>query len=77
MFHEQPAGFGIIEQAGAPETQHPQAEVRQEKFQGAAVKPGDVPIQGQHSPRRLAGKKPLNPLDSQPQGPERHQSREH
>ena len=76
VFHEQPAGFGIIEQGGALETQNTQAEVHQEKFQGEAVKPGDVPIQGQHSPRRLAGKKPLHPLDSQTQSPERDQGRE-
>ena len=76
VFHEQPAGFGKIEQTGALETQNTQEEINQEKFQGAAVKPGDVLIQGQHSPRRLAGKKPLDPLDSQTQGPERDQSRE-
>ena len=67
---------GIIEQAGGPETQKTQAEIYQEKFQGAAIKPGDVPVQYQHSPRGLAGKKPLHPLDSQTQGPERDQGGE-
>ena len=76
VFHEQPAGFGIIKQAGALQAQKTQGEVHQEKFQGAAVKSGDVRVQNQHSPRGLAGKKPLNPLDSQTQGPKGDQGGE-